>query len=260
MPTEAIFKGLTFRDSRDYRGDDFREYLTPKSYRPFSDYTGFGKTDELIDQGRLIAINQPYPLTKYGRFSQRQVKANQVSPNPIQFGTYTENTTMLVYYWLDREQLATVYTIVPFKNINVDQLSDEETRTIYQSVVLWITENLGRAAARQAEQGESDNKGRLSKIIDWFKSRHIGNAIGVWVQSSRAVESLEDVTGVSFDTMDSSNGLPLRNRGKADGVKGEPQTGTVNPLPFIISGLGILTGSPVVFGAGLLVSYLERTK
>jgi len=258
MPTEATFTGLTFKDSRDFRGDDFREYLTPNNYAPITDFSGRRGIDDLIDQQRLIAINTPYPLTRYGRYTQQQIKSNQVSPSPIQFGTYAEESTILVYYWLDREQLATVYRIVPFKNINPDQLSNEESRTLLQDVLIWISDTLGRRAAQQAEQGGGDEKRRLSRIIEWLKSRRIGNVAGVWIQSGRAVESLEDVTGVSFDRQ---TNRPLGNRGKGDGLQGEQQeTNRVNPLPYLISGLGIFTGSPLVFASGLLVSFLERKK
>jgi hypothetical protein len=261
MPTEAQFQGLKFEDSRDYRGEGFREYLQPNTYEPITNFSGRGGIDELINENRLIALNIPYPLTTYASFSQQQIKDSQVSPNPIQFGTYTEETTILVYYWIDREQLATVYRIVPFITIDPDQLSDQETRTLLQDVLIWISETLGKAAAQAAQQGGGDDKQRLKRIIDWLKSRRIGKTIGLWIQSGRVVETLEDVTGVSFDR---ETNRPFGNRGKGDGVRGVPKSESksesVNPLPYLISGLGIATGSPVVFGVGLLVSYLERNK
>lgn len=262
MPTEPLFQGVTFKDSRDYKGLDFKAYLTPNSYQPLSAFTGFGKYDDIIDQGRLVAINQPYPMS-YNGYTQDQVKSSQVSPSPINFGTYTENTRINMYYWLGLEQLSTSFVLIPFRDVQIDQLSDKESRTLLQNILVWIAENISNRIAERLQresEKETSNQGKWQKIIDWFKSNRAGNAVGVWIQSGRAIEPLSVVTGVQFEN--NSNGLPNRNGLPNKRTPPNPVEKTkTNPLPYIVSGLGLAMGSPSLIGAGLLLRYLaERGK
>ena len=251
MPTEQLFKGLSFRDSRDYKGDSFQDYLTPNTYQPLRDVSGFGRWDDMIDENRLIPINNPTAFAIDG-FTQSQVNNSRVSPIPEPIKTtFVLDTQLQVFYWVGDTQLTNVFTIIPFKDVDVNQLSDEDTRTLLQDVLLWVTENVSGVLAERLQDSsdeEEQDKPRLQRLVTFLKRYSFGSALGVWVSSGRVEEPIAVVTG----TVD--NGLPLKGRGKADGVQ---TSKTVNPLPYLVSGLGVVTGSPTIIASGLLLRFLE---
>lgn len=251
MPTEQLFKGLSFRDSRDYKGDSFQNYLTPNTYQPLRDVSGFGRWDDMIDENRLIAINQPTAMG-LGNYNQSQVNNARVSPIPEPIKTtFIQGTEIQVFYWLGDNQIGNSFTIIPFKDVEIDQLSDEDSRTLLQKLLIWVSENISGVLAERLQESadeETGNKPRLQRLITFMKRYSFGSALGVWVTGARVSEPIDVVTG-TFE-----NGLPLSGRGKTDGVQSSK---TVNPLPYIVSGLGVVTGSPTIIASGLLLRFLE---
>ena len=251
MPTEQLFKGLSFSDSKDYKGDSFQDYLNPNTYQPLRDVSGFGRWDDMINENRLIAINQPTAMG-LGNYNQTQVNNARVSPIPEPIKTtFIQGTELQVYYWLGDNQIGNSFTIIPFSDVDIDQLSDEDSRTLLQRVLIWVSENISGVLADRLQESadeETGNKPRLQRLVRFIKRYSFGSALGVWVTGARVTEPIDVVTG----TLNTDTGLPFGD--KKDGFKAG---GTVNPLPFLISGLGLVTGSPTVFGVGLFVRYLE---
>lgn len=256
MPTEAQFKNVKFSDSKSSRGDNFKDYLTPNTFEPFIDSVGgFGAYQDAIDEGRLVPLWQPIPRVDSIRGFQRNrneiLEANRQSPLP-EFGTYTEDTIVEVYYWLGTNEYKIVYQLVPFVNVNIDELIDYNQLSILQRIlvelVLRLSSLFPNTADGEAEETEdTEEKTKLyERIINAFQNYQIGNAFGVWVEISETITPIKDLI--------SSTGP------KRTGSLGQNQNNKFPLLPVALIGGGLLTGMiPLsILGGGLLL--LNRGK
>ena len=243
MPPQTLFKGQRFSDSRGFKGNDFLSYLDPGFYGgSIPNWQGLLIRNQLRTNGELVALNEP-ELQEMGTDTRPQLRGFRVSPQ-IPTGIYKRNTRANVYYWRDGMQYSTVYYLRSLDSVNPESISNQVVESIASQVLNSTSDVLRARFAQIATLGTSR---LLAELIDLLQ-QEIDDAdiFGVWVRGATVISPIDSVTS------EPSGSSAL------DGVDIEGRK--VNPLPFIISGLGIFTGSPIVFGAGLLVSFLERKK
>tara|TARA_S200002703_G_scaffold71457_1_gene61958 strand:+ start:322 stop:1062 length:741 start_codon:yes stop_codon:yes gene_type:complete len=244
MPPQTLFKGQRFSDSRDYRGDDFRAYLEPSFYGgAIPNWQGLLIRNQLRTNGELVALNEP-ELQELGTDTRPQLRGFRVSPQ-IPTGIYKRNTRANVYYWRDGMQYSTVYYLRSLDSVSPESISNQVLESIYSQILEEASDILRSKLVRIATLGTSSF---VANFIDLLQEEvDEADIFGVWVRGATVISPIDSVTS------EPSGSSAL------DGVDVEGSR-KINPLPYLISGLGIATGSPVVFGAGLLVSFLERRK
>ena len=249
MPTENTFRGLTFSDSRDYAGTDFRQYLRPDTYEPRQSVFGQAAWEDWIDQGRLTPIMDPFSRS-FQDIDGRKITGSRVSPLPSKEGSYTENTQMMVYYWVDGLQINTLYTLMPLPSVQLEMLVARERLNLRQKVLLFVSEGLGKALkslVKQADESEKDDLNFLINFRKYASTYGIANALGVWVPTARVAEPISVVTGTSNTT--GSN---------TDTGSNTTQKMNTDFLGLLVSGVGIFTGNPILIGGGLILSFIQN--
>ena len=264
MPTEQQFQGLTFRDSRDYKGDNFRAYLRPNTFEPRQSVFGFSAWEEWIDEGRLTPIMNPFSFgiqggafTGSGRPLSAAVITNSVvSPLPSKEGSYLNGTQMMVYYWIDGMQYNTLYQLTPFSEINLDMLLDRDKLLLRQKILAKITEWLGSLV--DAFKKESEPEEDLNFLINfrkWATRYGIVEALGVWVMIARVSEPILVVTSAAQNEFNAIYGINNTTSSGTSGTNGKMNT---DFLGLLVSGVGIFTGNPLLIGGGLVLSFLQN--
>lgn len=245
MPPQTLFKGQRFSDSRDFKGNDFLSYLEPSFYGgSIPNWQGLLIRNQLRTNGELVALNEP-ELQELGTDTRPQLRGFRVSPQ-IPTGIYKRNTRALVYYWRDGMQYSTEYFLRSLDSVSPESISNQVLESIYSQILEEASDILRSKLVRIATLGTSSF---VANFIDLLQEEvDEADIFGVWVRGATVISPIDSVTSEPSD----------RSRGALDGVDIEGRK--VNPLPYLISGLGIFTGSPLVFGAGLLVSFLERKK
>jgi len=243
MPPQTLFKGQRFSNSRDSRGDDFKAYLDPSFYGgSIPNWQGLLVRNQLRTNGELIALNEP-ELQELGTDTRPQLRGFRVSPQ-IPTGIYKRNTRANVYYWRDGMQYSTVYYLRSLDSVSPESISNQVLESIYSQILEEASDILRSKLIRIATLGTSSF---VANFIDLLQQEiDEADIFGVWVRGATVISPIDSVTSEPS------------GRRALDGVDIEGRK--VNPLPFLISGLGIFTGSPIVFASGLLVSFLERKK
>lgn len=246
MPPQTIFKGQSWSKSRDNRGDDFLSYLDPRFYGgSIPNWQGLLVRNQLRLNNELIAFNEPdLQETGFGT-DRQQLLGSRVSPR-IPTGIYKSGTRASVFYWKDGFQYSVVYELLPLDSLAPETISNQVVESVGASILEGYSDALNSRFARLVSLGSSQ---LLAQFVDLLQQEiEEADIFGIWVRRGTAIQPIENV--VSKPDSERKSAL--------DGM--ELNTKKVNPLPYLISGLGIATGSPVVFGAGLLVSFLERRK
>lgn len=242
MPPQTLFKGQRFSDSQQYRGDDFLSYIEPSFYGgPIPNWQGLIVRNRLRANNEIIALNEP-ELQELGQGNRPQLRGLRVSPQ-IPTGIYKTNTRALVYYWKDGLQYATEYFLTPLDAVDPNSIANQAIEGILSQILKESSDILKSEVARLVSLGTSQYAARLLDMVQ--TELDDADIFGVWVRRATVISPIDSVTsepsgGSAID------GLEVKSR--------------VNPLPYLISGLGIFTGSPLVFASGLLVSFLERRK
>ncbi len=244
MPSEVLFDGLSFSDSRDYKGSDFKAYIDPSFYRgEVPNWQGLLTRDQLRTNGELIALNEP-DSTEVLDPNRTQLLGFRVSPQ-IPNGVYKRGTQALVYYWKDGFQYSVSYTLVSLDRINPETLSTQVTESIYSNILQQSSDILKSKFARFVTFGIS---GQIAPFIDTLQQEVDElDIFAVWVRGGTAIQPIEVVTskpsGTSvLDDIDVN----------AENVR--------SFLPFLVSGFGLATGNPLLIGGGFVLRYLESVK
>ena len=243
MPPQTLFKGQRFSNSQGYRGNDFKLYLDPAFYGgPIPNWQGLLVRNQLRTNGELIALNEP-ELQEMGTDTRPQLRGFRVSPQ-IPTGIYKRNTRANVYYWRDGLQYSTVYYLRSLDSVSPESISNQVIESIYSAILEESTDILRSKLIRIATLGTSRF---VANFLDLLQQEvDEVDIFGVWVRGATVISPIDSVTS------EPSGGSAIDGFNVAGGG--------VNPLPYLISGLGIFTGSPLVFASGLLVSFLERRK
>ena len=227
--------------SRDYRGLDFRDYLTPNFYRAVQSDDRFGLSDflNLQSNNQVFVINQPNP-GRTALFSRSEIREGQQSPEaPI--GIYRKDARFSVFYWVGSKQISQQFKLVNLNKLQFEQLAPNEETTIIQDALL-------RASEYFPSFPRFDDTRRLGSILnDILDVFDYGNVIAVWVPDFIVQEDLSAVTGSSpsLSVLDSVSVQKDRER---------------SFLPFLVSGFGLATGSPLLIGSGFVLRYLESVR
>lgn len=246
MPPQTLFEGQSWSKSRDNRGDDFLSYLSPAFYGGgIPNWQGLLIRNQLRLNNELIAFNEP-ELQETGFGTDRpQLLGSRVSPQ-IPTGIYKNNTRALVYYWRDGFQYSVEYYLRPLDSLSPESISNQVVESIGSSILEGYSDTLNSRFARLVSLGSSQ---LLAQFVDLLQQEiEEADIFGVWVRGATVISPIDSVSRQPGDA----------SRSALDGV--DLDSKKVNPLPYLISGLGIATGSPIVFGVGLLVSFLERAK
>jgi hypothetical protein len=260
MPTEQQYQGLTFRDSRDYKGDNFRAYLQPDTFEGRQAVFGRAAWEEWIDEGRLTPIMEPFPFgiegvnTQSGRpLSPAIITNSVVSPLPSKKGSYLDGTQTMVYYWIDGMQYNTLYRLIPFSQVNFDMLLDRDKLLLRQKILVKITEWLGGLVDKLKKESESETDLNFLIIFRKWATRYgIVEALGVWVMTARVAEPISVVTSAAQNEFNAIYGIDDTTSG---GTTGKMNT---DFLGLLVSGVGIFTGNPLLIGGGLVLSFIQN--
>ena len=231
--------------SRDYAGRDFRAYINPNFYQRIGKDERFTLRDylSLESNNQFLVLNDPFPTSAGTDFTPQQIFGGQVSPE-IPQGVYQKDTVASVFYWFDGKQIAQSYRLVSFNNLQFEELFPEIEKTITQEILEWAFEFV-------PQMPEFNEERRLGQILNSILDRiDYGNVIGVWIPSFRVIEDISAVTGSA-----PSQGL----LGSIGGIQSEEEK-VRSFLPFLVSGLGLATGSPVLIGSGFVLRYLESVR
>lgn len=233
-----------WQDSRDYKGRDFRSYINPNFYERIAEDGRFTLREylDLESNNQLVVLNTPLP-TSTGLFSRSELLNGQVSPD-IPKGIYQADTTASVFYWVGQKQVSQSFRIVKLNDLSFEQLAPDVETSIFQDLLIW-------ASGMFPDMPRFDDTGRFGRFLNMVLDRlDYGEAIGVWVPSFQVTEDISAVTGSapSLGLLDSIGGVQTEE----DKVR--------SFLPFLVSGFGLATGSPVLIGSGFVLRYLESVR
>jgi hypothetical protein len=185
-------------------------------------------------------------LTKSGRnISGADITDAVVSPLPPSEGSYLNGTQIMIYYWIDGVQLNTLYTLIPFNDVSLEMLIDEDLLNLRQQILVRGTGWLGRQVDKLRQ--EPDDYKFLVNIRSYANTYGIANALGVWVQTGRVAEPISVVTGAT-----------VSNRTSGPNVSDTVAKMNTDFLGLLVSGVGIFTGNPILIGGGLVLSFIQN--
>ena len=243
MPTEEKFysktlkKTLTFSDSRDFKGTDFKNYITPAFFRgDMPKWQGLIVRDQLRANGELYALNKP-------AFYDMAIKNFQVSP-VIPEGIYKNRTRALVYFWKDGEQITKEYFLVSMDQLQPQQISEQIQESIFSEIVQMSQNFWGSELLNTVTLGIG---GFIADKLQLLKNEIDGVDIyGVWVEGATVSQPIDIVTADTTKTQSKTTDIVKQQQNSL--------------LPWIVSGLGVVSGQPIIIGAGLLLRFLESRK
>ena len=154
-----------------------------------------------------------------------------------------------MYYWIDGMQFNTLYTLIPFNDVSLEMLIDEDLLNLRQQILVRGTGWLGRQVDKLRQ--EPDDYKFLVDVRSYANTYGIANALGVWVQTGRVAEPISVVTGASV-----SNRTPTGDSANTD--SGTAAKMNTDFLGLLVSGVGIFTGNPLLIGGGLVLSFIQN--
>ena len=238
MPTEEQFdrsRYVTWRQSRDFKGLDFRNYIEPSFYQPLQNRYSFRDYLDMVANRTCVAVNLPYPRQIFDTLPST-LKNGQVSP-VIEKGIYKRYTTAKVYYWADGFQFTQVYKLIPINEITVEMLTSDEQLTVMQELSLWLSDFLQRFRFNESE----DRQTRFESLFNWIRDNlNYAQAIAIWVPTGGSLrQQLSAVTGQPSGT----SAAPFQGS----------KAGNASALPLLLTGFGLVTGNLWLSGIGLLL-------
>ena len=132
-------------------------------------------------------------------------------------------------------------------DLQFEQLADGQEPTLIQDFLLWLSEQLPNVSDMFRFDDTSSLGSILNSVLDRFD---YGNAIAFWIPNFIVTEDLTAVTGSSpsIGLLDSVGGVQsLEDKERSF-------------LPFLVSGFGLATGSPLLIGSGFVLRYLESVR
>jgi len=230
-------RGIQWVDSRDYRGPDFRQYITPDFYEQMRG-TSTSEYLSLMANNKVFALNTPQNKGVFN-YTADEIQALQVSPE-IPAGIYDKNVRAIVYYMDDEYQYATSFRVVVLSELNIAMFTDDPT--LYQRFTIWVANNAPTVPTLQS--GNENLDSLIANVQDAFD---YPNQVGLWVQSANIREPIEVVTGRPYDGASVFESL----------TNDKKQSKNMNLLPLVLIGGGLLAGSvPLALAGGGL--YLLR--
>ncbi len=229
-------RGNQWVESRDFRGSDFRQYISPDFYEQMrgqntSEYLS------LMANNKVFALNTPMNKGAFD-LTADEIQALQVSPE-IPAGIYDKNVRALVYYMDDEFQYVSAFRVVVLSELNVSMFTDDPT--LYQRLLIWAT---GKIPDLQTNTGRPVLDVLLGAVNDAFD---YPNQVGLWVQDANIREPIELVTGQPYDGPSVFESL----------TNDQKESKNMNLLPLVLIGGGLLAGSiPLAIAGGGL--YLLR--
>lgn len=211
-----------------YQGDEWRDYISEGRLVKEVQTEGFGKN---ISQALAFLASQPSGtlFVKGADSAIAQIPRSYYagSPDDLPTGFYKVNTRLTIVKPDYQEGTVTRYTF------RLRKLKDV-LKTTYDPRLVNAVEDL---------------QDFILTFIPFIDPLEL-DELGIWVlmvSESTVLKAVDPNRGGALDNMD----LPQEDSGQG------PQT---NLLPIVISGAGLLTGSPLLIGAGLLYRIYEARK
>ena len=244
-----ITKQLTFKDSRDYRSDDFLDYIDPKFYGgDIPRWTGLLVSNQLRLNNELIALNEP-DMGEVLQPDRPQLRGFRVSPQ-IPNGVYKNNTRALVYYWVDGNQYSVEYYLRSLDSVDPATVEEQVLDGLFSSLLGYTGDLYRSQLANFVTFGIS---GKVARVIDMLQNEiDDADVFGIWVRGATVVQPISVVTST---TRTPDKGL-LESLG-LDPETLEPLEKKTSILPILVSGIGIATQQPLLIGGGFVLRYLE---
>ncbi len=246
MPTQSQFENrelntqsqYTWKDSRDYKGEGFKKYLTPNFFRvDDTTITSFFNWDTLRLNNELIAFNEPTTITAL------EIPPNTlVSPN-MPLGIYKRNSIATLYFWSNGRQISQRYQLRSLSSQSIESLSEETGNRILNSFLNRYSE----IARRLSIFGLGD---KLADVTDYLiEQLNAENVWGVWIPVGQLNQSILEVAGSTdgpsileqFCEENPNDNLCRQKRAPS------------NLLPWILTGTGLITKNLWISGIGILL-------
>ena len=250
MPTQEQLKNqklneYSFEESRDYKGSDFLNYVTPSFYRvDDTAIESFIKWDTLRLNGELIAINEP-ELSTALLFP----PTSRVSPQ-LPIGLYKKNAIATVYYWHDGNQITQQYQLQSLSRQSVETLSEQQGKMILTRFL----DEWGSLAEKASIFGIGEKFGDIADYL--INQLNAEDVFGIWIPIRRVTQPLKDIFGASSESV--LEGY-CRNNPNDPLCTGETDKQGGSILPLVLAGAGIVTGNLWLSGVGLLLRLRTTT-
>ncbi len=258
MPPQTLFESVkrgdpirrpvSFSDSRDYKGENFLDYIDPSFYGGgLPTWTGLLVRNQLRTNNELIAFNEP-ELQEVLIPDRPQLRGSRVSPQ-IPNGVYKRNTRALVYYWKDGIQYSVEYYLRPLDSLDPATVEEQVVQGLFGALLEWTGNTYRSEFANFVTFGIS---GRLANVIDMLQNEvELADIAGVWVRGATVMQPIELVTnraGTAESLLDSLG---------IDPATGEPYRKKASIIPILVSGVGLATQNPLLIGGGFVLRYIE---
>jgi len=248
MPSEELIDSLLrnstqpkFSNSRDYKGEDFTRYISPRFYRGgIPPWTGLIASDIIRKNGELIALNKP----ALGDIAMRGYQVSPIIPE----GVYKNRTLARCYFWKDGKQIMKRYRLISLKEVNPQQITDQVLEHVYGKLLEWSIEYWDSKFMNAITFGMGE---KLADGLELIKRDIEGyDVYALWVEEGSLTEPLTAVVG-----REPEQGL-LESLGLTD-EELQKQVGNKNALPLLLAGAGLVTGNLWLSGLGLLLRFRQ---
>lgn len=250
MPTKeqlqnTKLRNLTFKDSRDYRGNDFLDYVDPSFYRvDDTKVESFFKWDALRANREMIAINEPELTTAL-----EYAPSKRVSPQ-IPVGIYKAGAEATVFYWIDGKQIQVRYKLVSLSAGNIETLSEQIGKQLLERFLQQYSE-----IARKINIFGLGNK--LADVADYLqKQMNLPDIFGFWLKVQAIEEPIATVTAKRGASALEAYCALNPNDPICTGEKLKSSI----PLSLLLTGAGLVTGQVWLSGLGLLLRFAGDSK
>lgn len=246
MPTQSQFENrelntqsqYTFKDSRDYKGEGFKKYLTPGFFRvDDTTITSFFNWDTLRLNNELIAFNEPTTITAL------EIPPNTLVSPDMPLGIYKRNAIATLYFWVNGKQISQRYQLQSLSSQSIENLSEETGNRILNSFLNRYSE----IARRLSIFGLGD---KLADVTDYLiEQLNAENVWGVWVPVGKLTQ---DISTVISDGTGDSVLEEFCEENPTDNLCRQKRAGS-NLLPWILTGTGLITQNLWISGIGILL-------
>jgi hypothetical protein len=247
MPTQSQFENrelntqsqYTFKDSRDYKGEGFKKYLTPDFFRvDDTTITSFFNWDTLRLNNELIAFNEPTTITAL------EIPPNTLVSPDMPLGIYKRNSIATLYFWVNGKQIAQRYQLQSLSSQSIENLSEETGNRILNSFLTRYSE-----IARRLSIFGLGNK--LADVTDYLiEQLNAENVWGVWIPVGQVIQNISDVLPQDEQTKSVLEDFCKENPN--DNLCRQKKSSS-NLLPWILTGTGLITQNLWISGIGILL-------
>lgn len=251
MPTEEQVKNSrslrrpSWKDSRDYRGSNFLDYVSPSFYREDdTKLETFLKWDTLRANNELIAINEP-TLTTALQLAPKKL----VSPD-MPVGIYKAGAEAKLYFWIDGKQITARYKLVSFSRGNIETLSEQTGKALLETF-------LGKYSELAREASIFGIGEKLADVADYLRDQlELDDVFGFWLLVQTVTVDIATVTESNYG----KSALETYCEQNPNDSICKTAKNSKLPIGLLLAGAGLITGNLWLSGVALLLRFRGQAK